>query len=87
MIMQDRIRRKLEAAFAPQDLEVIDESEAHRGHAGYREGGQTHFRVRMRANALAGKSRVAQQRAVYACLKEELAAPDGIHALALDVSG
>lgn len=87
MTMQDRIKAKLEAEFAPEVLEVLDESEAHRGHAGYREGGQTHFRVRMRAPALAGLSRVARQRAVYGCLREELAAPDGIHALALEVSG
>lgn len=87
MRMEDRIRQKLEVEFSPEELEIIDESESHLGHAGYRDGGQTHFRLRMRAARLSGKSRIAQQRAVYACLKEELEAEDGIHALALDVSG
>ena len=85
MSMTARIRTKLEAEFQPQHLEVIDESEAHRGHGGYREGGESHFRVVMRADSLAGKSRVARQRAVYACLKAEL--EEQVHALALDVSG
>lgn len=85
MRMSERMRAKLEAAFQPQHLEIIDESEQHRGHGGYREGGESHFRVILRAESLAGKSRVAQQRAVYACLKDEM--DEQIHALALEVSG
>ncbi len=77
------MRRKLEAAFAPTRLEVIDESEAHRGHAGWREGGETHFRVVMRAPALAGLGRVARSRAVHAVLADELAGR--VHALTLDL--
>lgn len=87
MRMKDRIRQKLEAAFSPEELEIIDESERHRGHAGYREGGQTHFRLRIRAGAFAGMSRIERQRAIHRVLAEELAAEDGIHALALEVSG
>ena len=45
MRVADEIREKLEAAFAPHHLEIEDESERHRGHAGYQEGGQSHFRV------------------------------------------
>lgn len=83
--MQQRIHRKLSEAFAPVELHVEDDSEAHRGHSGYREGGNTHFNVTIRADAFNGLSRVAAQRLVYAALKEEF--EDGIHALALTVSG
>ena len=84
MTRQSSIESKLAATFAPEALEVIDESEQHRGHAGYREGGQTHFRVRMTASAFAGQSRLARQRAVNACLAEEFEA--GVHALAMELS-
>ena len=62
----EEIRARLEAAFAPDRLEVMDESEAHRGHAGYREGGESHFRVTIRASAFAGMGRVERHRAVHA---------------------
>jgi BolA protein len=83
--MQERIRRKLEAAFAPERLEVIDESERHRGHSGWREGGETHFRVMMRAACLDGMSRIERSRAVHRVLGDELA--ERVHALALDLGG
>ncbi|QIE57737.1 BolA family transcriptional regulator [Pikeienuella piscinae] len=79
-----RIEKKLQAGFAPEALEVIDESEQHRGHGGWREGGETHFRVRMRAASFSGMSRVQRSRAVHAALSEELAGP--VHALALELS-
>ena len=82
--MKQRMERKLTDEFQPQTLEIIDESEDHRGHGGYREGGETHFRVVMRAATLAGKSRVAQQRAVMSCVKAEM--EERVHALALDIS-
>jgi len=85
MSLSETIQRKLEDNFAPLSLEVIDESEEHRGHGGWREGGETHFRVRMVSASLNGLSRVAQQRAVYAALTLEMA--DGIHALALEIRG
>ena len=84
MGIQEQIEEKLRTAFAPQHLEVIDESEAHRGHGGWREGGETHFRVRMRAASLGGQGRVAQQRAVYKVLNAELSS--SVHALALELS-
>lgn len=80
-----RIRAKLTAAFAPDHLDVIDESEQHRGHGGWREGGQTHFRVVLRSPAFDGLSRVERSRAVHAALREEL--EGGVHALALVLSG
>lgn len=79
------IRDRLQQAFQPSQLEVIDESERHRGHAGYQEGGESHFRVKMRAEALAGQSRIARHRAVHAALGPELIGR--IHALALDLDG
>ncbi len=79
------MREKLQAAFDPSALEVIDESEQHRGHGGWREGGETHFRVRITAQAFDGQSRVAAQRAVNKVLADELAGP--VHALALELRG
>ena len=81
--MADILHRRLAEAFRPERLEVIDESEAHRGHGGWREGGETHFRVVMRAQSLAGLSRIERSRAVHKALAAELAA--GVHALALDL--
>ena len=60
MTYADRIRTKLQAAFAPELLQVIDESAQHAGHSGARPGGETHFRVVMKAASLAGLTRVAQ---------------------------
>jgi len=77
------IREQLEQAFRPRELEVIDDSESHRGHAGYQEGGESHFRVRMRAEALAGMGRLERHRAVHAALGPDLIGR--IHALALDL--
>lgn len=85
MSVTDQIDEKLRTAFNPSHLEVIDESEQHRGHAGYREGGESHFQVNIRAAAFNGMGRVAQQRAIYAVLREEM--KEQIHALALDVAG
>jgi len=78
----DEIRAKL-SVFQPTLLEVEDESEQHRGHGGWQEGGETHFRVTLRAEALGPMSRVARHRAVHQALGPELIAR--IHALALDL--
>ncbi len=83
MSVTEEIRSKLEQAFAPRELEVIDDSESHRGHAGYREGGESHFQVRMRAAQLGDMGRVQRHRAVHAALGPDLVAR--IHALALDL--
>ena len=82
--MAETIRSKLAGAFAPEHLEVIDESEQHRGHGGWREGGGTHFKVVMRAAAFEGMSRIERSRAVHKALADELAG--GVHALALELS-
>ena len=83
MGMQQRIEQKLRAEFSPEMLEVIDESEQHRGHGGWREGGETHFRVRMISGSFKGRTRVEMQRAVNKCLNAEL--EGGVHALGLEL--
>jgi BolA protein len=85
LTITEEMRSRLEAAFAPTRLEIADESEAHRGHAGYRDGGESHFRILMRAPALAGLGRVARHRAVHAALGPDLVGR--VHALALDLDG
>jgi BolA protein len=81
MQVKSAIVEKLTAAFAPQSLDVIDESHRHEGHAGHRPGGQTHFRVHIVSEAFRGKSRVERHRMVNQALADELAA--GVHALAI----
>ncbi|MEQ1867665.1 MAG: BolA family transcriptional regulator [Alphaproteobacteria bacterium] len=81
MTIAETIRTKLEAAFAPEKLDVRDESEMHRGHAGHREGGETHFRVAIVSATFEGLSRIDRHRKVHAVLDAELR--DRVHALAL----
>lgn len=79
-----RIKAALEAAFAPTELEVTDESHLHAGHAGAAPGGETHYAVRIRAGAFAGLSRLARHRAVNAALEAEFTG--GLHALHIDAA-
>ena len=79
--ISDSIRTKLTAAFSPSRLEVVDDSARHAGHAGAREGGESHFNVVIESDAFAGLTRVARQRQVYAALSDLLAGP--VHALSL----
>ncbi len=83
MNIADEIRDRLQEAFSPDELQVVDDSESHRGHSGWRDGGQTHFNVRLRSDAFKGLSRVARHRAVHAALGADLVGR--IHALALDI--
>jgi len=79
--MVEKIRENLSEAFSPTLLDVIDESHLHAGHAGARDGGESHFRVEIVASSFEGQSRVARQRDVYKALANEMA--EQIHALAL----
>ena len=83
MTRTEEIRRALETGFEVTSLEVIDESESHRGHAGYQEGGESHFRVRLRSPDFDGLSRIARHRAVHGALGKDLLGR--IHALALEL--
>ncbi len=84
VLVADEIRTRLTAAFAPRTLEIEDESERHRGHAGYQDGGQSHFRVAISADAFAPMSRIERHRAVHVALGKDLIGR--IHALALQIS-
>ncbi|MEM1237457.1 MAG: BolA family protein [Pseudomonadota bacterium] len=83
MGMVEKIEAKLREVFEPTELSVIDESEAHRGHAGYQEGGESHFRLTIASASLDGKTRVAKHRAIYAALGPEIM--ERIHALAITI--
>ena len=84
MQVRARIAEKLSAAFAPQSLNVEDESHRHEGHSGHRPGGETHFRVHIVSEAFRGKSRIERHRMVNQILSAELAG--GVHALAIHAS-
>lgn len=92
MSVENTIREKLEAAFAPVSLHVENDSARHAGHASathHARGpgvttGQTHFNVTMVSAAFMGRSRVDRSRMVHAALKDELAGP--VHALALKLT-
>ena len=75
------IEQRLRAALAPSRLDVINDSEKHRGHAGYDGSGESHFTVEIESSAFAGKSRLERQRAVNAALADLL--KDRVHALAI----
>lgn len=77
----DRLRERLESRFAPAQLSVEDESHLHEGHAGAA-GGQSHFRIRIVAEAFRGIPSVARHRLIYAAV-DDLMKSD-IHALAIE---
>ncbi len=77
----EAIRDKLIRAFAPDRLDVEDDSARHHGHAGAAPGGESHFNVMIESGAFKGMGRVQRQRAVYAALADELAGP--VHALSV----
>ncbi|HEY4199076.1 MAG TPA: BolA family protein [Devosiaceae bacterium] len=83
MSVRDTIIEKLSDKFAPEHLDVVDDSHKHRGHAGWREGGETHFRIRIATRHFDGMSRLAQHRAVMETLDSEL--KSGVHALAIEI--
>ncbi len=83
MAVIDEIKSNLMAEFSPTLLEVEDQSEAHRGHSGFQEGGESHFHVIIRAAAFAEMSRIQRHRAVNAAIGKDIITR--IHALSLDI--
>ena len=81
MTLQRWITQALQERLHPAELTVRDESEQHHGHAGWREGGETHFRLYIVSDAFSGKSRVERHRLVNEILKG--AFDRGLHALAI----
>ena len=84
MTVKEQIEEALQAAFSPVRLFVIDESESHRGHSGWREGGETHFRVEIVSESFAGLGRLECHRLVHRALTPSPI--DGIHALSISAS-
>jgi BolA protein len=81
MSVEALMRQRL-AALAPMSVELVDESAAHRGHAGWKPGGETHWRLTIVAEAFRGKPTVARHRMIYQALGELM--NDPIHALAIN---
>ena len=81
MTQKDSISAALSERLQPISLSVVDESHQHVGHAGWREGGETHFRLDIVSAAFAGKSRVERHRIVNDILAD--AFRQGLHALAI----
>jgi len=74
------IRTRLQQRFAPLALEVRDDSAAHAGHAGARDG-RGHFSVRIISSQFASLGRVERHRMVYGALGELM--QSDIHALSI----
>lgn len=78
------IEQRLRSALAPTRLNVINDSDKHRGHAGHDGSGESHFTVEIESALFAGKSRIERQRAVNAALGEMM--QGRIHALSIRAS-
>jgi BolA protein len=75
------MRRRLESSLQPTRIELIDDSELHRGHGGYNPAGESHFTLRIESPGFAAKSRVERQRMIYAALGDLMEAR--VHALSI----
>jgi BolA family transcriptional regulator, general stress-responsive regulator len=75
------IERRLTTALRPTQLELVDDSDKHRGHGGYNPAGESHFTLTIESSAFAGMNRVRRQRAVYAALGELM--DERVHALSI----
>jgi BolA protein len=76
--------RRLNSSLAPSRIELIDDSEQHRGHGGYNPAGESHFTLTIESPAFAGKNRVERQRMVYAALGDLMR--ERVHALSIRAS-
>ncbi|MCE3233552.1 MAG: BolA family transcriptional regulator [Rickettsiaceae bacterium] len=81
MTISDRIYIKLNQNLSISKLEVVDDSSKHKGHAGWKDGGETHFNIKVISDDFSGKNKVARHKLIYSILDEEL--KDGIHALSI----
>jgi len=83
MMIKDQIINKLEKNFNPSLLDVEDQSEMHRGHAGWSEEGESHFHIRISSSLFSGLSRIEQHRAIYEALTKKLVKK--IHAISIEI--
>lgn len=82
MSVRQEIEDRLRAGFAVREIEVVDDSASHAGHAGAPAGGESHFNVMLRSADFKGMNRIARHRAVHTALGDLV---PRIHALALDL--
>lgn len=82
MLMKDRIVSKLNENLTISKLIVVDESDKHKGHQGYIEGGETHFKITIVTSDFINKSKITRHKMVYKILQEEMS--DRIHALSIN---
>jgi BolA protein len=76
--------RRLNSALSPTTVDLIDDSEQHRGHGGYNPAGESHFTLKIESPAFAGKNRVERQRMIYAALGDLM--ESRVHALSIRAS-
>ena len=77
----DEMLRRLNSSLQPSSIELVDDSEQHRGHGGYNPAGESHFSLRIESPAFAGKSRVERQRMIYSALGDLMR--ERVHALSI----
>jgi BolA protein len=80
-LVASEMLRRLNSSLIPSRIELVDDSEAHRGHGGYTPAGESHFSLTIESPAFAGKSRVERQRLVYAALGDLM--QERVHALSI----
>jgi len=73
--------QRLNSALSPTRIELVDDSEKHRGHGGYNPAGESHFTLEVESAKFAGKSRVERQRLVYKALGDLM--HQRVHALSI----
>ena len=73
--------RRLNSALSPTRIELVDESEQHRGHGGYNPEGESHFFLRIESGTFVGKNRIERQRLIYAALGDLM--EERVHALSI----
>ena len=79
--MKNQIKEKLTREFSPLSLTIKDESHLHKGHSGYKPGGNSHFSIIIVSESFCGLNRIKRHQMVYSCLAAGLR--EGIHALRL----
>ena len=81
MLVEERITNKLQQAFAPETLEVVNDSHRHAGHASSPGTGESHFTIKVVSQSFSGKTRLERHRMVNEVLADELGGK--VHALAI----
>ena len=72
---------RLNSALSPSSIQLVDDSEQHRGHGSYNPAGESHFSLRIESPSFAGKSRVERQRMIYGALGDLMR--ERVHALSI----